>query len=98
MSTWTDTRDAVEYFFTHKIWILLKPFLLSLKDGAEPILIGAAEDAVKVGYSSPGDGQAKMNAALAAFSSAIMAAGIPFIESQARTLIELALQKAKKEA
>lgn len=95
MSAWTKFRDTVENFFTHKVWNFLKPFVDAIEHQGADILIDAAENAVQAGFATPGDGAAKMAAALAAFSVEVVAKGKPFIESQARALIELALQKAK---
>jgi hypothetical protein len=95
MSTWTKVRDAVESFFTGPVWDFLKPFAAILESEGSSILIAAAEDAVTAGFAAPGNGEAKMAVALASFSAEVIAKGLPFIESQARALIEVALQKAK---
>ena len=95
MSTWTHLRDAVEGFFTGTVWTFLKPFVVSIERNGGRILIAAAENAVQAGFAATGGGQASMAAALASFSAQVVAEGLPFIESQARALIEVALQKAK---
>jgi hypothetical protein len=95
MSTWTKIRDAVESFFTGPVWNFIKPFAQALESEEGQVLITAAENAVAIGFSVPGDGIAKMTAALASFSAEVIAKGLPYIESQARALIEVALQKAK---
>jgi hypothetical protein len=97
MSKFTDLRDAIELIFTH-LWDFLLPFLKQVEAGGVNILLPAAESAVAVGFSTPGDGTVKMAAALASFSAEVVGKGLPFIESEARTLIELALQKAKAAA
>lgn len=101
MSTWTDIRDAAEAPF-EKLWGWLKgiaPIVWNfLKPVAQQVtsdLIGIAEQAVAVGFTAPGDGVAKMTAALAYFAAQCAAKEIPYLESQARTLIEIALQNAK---
>lgn len=95
MSTWTHLRDAMEGFFTGTVWTFLKPFVLSIEQNGGRILIAAAEAAVAAGFAAPGTGEAKMAVALATFSAQVAAEGLPYIESQARALIEVALQKAK---
>lgn len=95
MSTWTKIRDAVEAFFSGPVWGFIKPFAQALESQEGQVLITAAENAVQVGFAAPGDGVAKMLAALAAFSEEVVAKGLPYAESQARALIEVALQKAK---
>ena len=95
MSTWTHFRDAFEGFFTGTVWTFLKPFVLSIEANGGRILINAAEAAVAIGFAAPGSGEAKMAAALASFSAQVVSQGLPYIESQARALIEVALQKAK---
>lgn len=95
MSAWTKLRDSIEDFFTHHIWTWFKPFVDSIEHGGGALLITAAENAVAAGFSADGDGNAKMAAALASFTEEITSKGMPFIESQARALIEVALQKAK---
>ena len=95
MSTWTKLRDSVEGFFGGTLWGFLKPFIEGIEKNGSHILIAAAENAVAVGFASPGSGQAKMAAALAAFSAQVVAEGLPYVESQARALIEVALQSAK---
>ncbi len=93
MSTWTKIRDAIEGFFTGPIWDFIKPLVHALESAAGPILIAAAESAVLVGFATPGSGSDKMAAALKSFESEIVAKGLPFLESQARALIELAYQR-----
>lgn len=95
MSTFTKIRDAIEAFFSGPIWSFLKPFVVAIESQGGEILIAAAENAVAAGFAAPGDGAAKMAVALASFSAEVVAKGLPFIESQARALIEVALQKAK---
>ena len=95
MSTWTKVRDAVEVFFEGPIWNFLQPFVTILESQGGQILMTAAENAVAAGFAAPGDGTAKMTVALASFSGEVVAKGLPFVESQARMLIETALQKAK---
>lgn len=95
MSTWTSVRNAVEAFFTGYVWDFLKPFVMTIESQGGQILVAAAESAVSVGFTTPGDGTVKMAAALASFSASMVAQGLPFIESQARALIEVALQNAK---
>lgn len=95
MSTWTKVRDAVESFFTGPVWSFIKPFAEALESEEGQVLIAASENAVQVGFATPGDGIVKMTAALASFSAEIISKGLPFVESQARALIEVALQKAK---
>lgn len=95
----------IQDLWTHfKAWIVseskdliafLQPFAANIEKGGAQILIAAAESAVSVGFAAPGDGVAKMAAALAAFSTDVAAKGIPYLESQARALIEVALQNAK---
>lgn len=57
--------------------------------------VDAAETAVAVGESTPGTGAAKMEAALASFIATFAAKAIPYVESEARMLIEVALQKLR---
>jgi hypothetical protein len=95
MSTWTKVRDTFEGFFTGSVMTFLKPLITALESQGSTILIAAAENAVVVGFSTAGGGQAAMAAALASFSAEVVAKGLPFIESQARALIEVALQNAK---
>lgn len=95
MSIWTKIRDEVESFFTGPVRSFVKPFVSVLESEGGPILIAAAETAVGIGFGAPGSGVAKMVAALASFESEVVAKGLPFIESQARALIEVALQKAQ---
>jgi len=95
MSTFTKIRDEVFSFFSGPIWNFIKPFIKTLESEEGQVLITAAENAVAVGFATPGDGIVKMTAALVSFSAEVLAKGLPFVESQARALIELALQKAK---
>lgn len=94
MSAWTKVRDAVEGFFSGPVWTFIKPFVTVLESQGGQILITAAENAVMVGAIG-GGGAAAMAVALASFEKEVIANGLPFIESQARALIEVALQKAK---
>ncbi len=94
MSTWTKIRDAVEGFFSGPVWTFVKPFIQIIESQGGQILITAAENAVVAGATA-GGGAAAMTAALASFEAEVVAKGLPFVESQARALIEVALQKAK---
>ena len=85
----------IEAFFSGTLWGFLKPFIESIEKDGGHLLITAAQNAVAVGFAAPGGGEAKMLAALAAFSAEVAANGLPFVESQARALIEVALQSAK---
>lgn len=81
-------------------WVrgLAPQVLAFLKPVAQKITadeIAIAEEAVAVGFTAPGDGLAKMTAALAYFAAQSLAKEIPYAESQARALIEIALQNAK---
>ena len=98
MSTFTKIRDAIEGFFTGPVWNFLKPFVAALESDEANVLITAAENAVAIGFSTAGTGEAKMAAALASFSAEVVAKGLPYAESQARAMIEIALQKAKAAA
>ena len=96
MSTFTQRiLDAIEGFFSGTIWSFVKPFIESIEKDGGHILIAAAQTAVTVGFAATGGGEAKMLAALASFSAEVVANGLPFIESQARALIEVALQQVK---
>lgn len=95
MSTWTKIRDSVVSFFSGPVWDFIKPVVAVIESEGGQILIAAAENAVAAGFSAKGDSSAKMTAALISFSAEVAAKGLPFMESQARVLIELALQKAK---
>ncbi len=95
MSLWTKARDAVVGFFEGPLWKFLEPFVTALEKEEGTVLIAAAENAVAVGFGIVGGGEVKMAAALASFTAEVTAKGLPFIESQARALIEVALQKAK---
>lgn len=92
MSLFTHVRDTVESFFTGPVWTFLKPIVTVIESQGGTILLTAAENAVAIGFTAAGN---PMGAALAAFEAEVVAKGLPFIESQARTLIELALQKTK---
>lgn len=74
-----------------KVLAFLKP--VAQKITADEIAI--AEAAVAVGFTAPGDGLAKMTAALAYFAAQSAAQELPYAESQARALIEIALQNVK---
>jgi len=95
MSKFTRFRDKIVSFFSNDLWEFFSPFVKSLEKAGSQLLITAAENAVERGFNANGSGQEKMAAALAEFQIEVKAKGLPFIESQARTLIELALQKAK---
>ena len=95
MSLWVKVRNAVTSFFTGTMYNFLKPFIDTIERNGGQILIAAAENAVQVGFATTGGGQAAMAAALKAFASQVASQGLPFIESQARAMIELALQRAK---
>lgn len=98
MSEWTEFRDKVESFFVSESQVVidfLKPFASTIEAEGKQILISAATNAVSVGEAAPGTGLVKMEAALAAFSATIIAQGLPYIESEARALIEVALQNFK---
>lgn len=94
MSAWTKVRDAVEGFFTGPLWTFLSPFVTALESEEGQVLITAAENAVAIGFTA-GGGAVGMTAALASFEAEVIAKGLPFVESQARAIIEVALQKAK---
>lgn len=93
MSVWTKIRDQIEAFFSGPVWAFVKPLVSVLETGAGHILIAAAENAVVAGYNAKGTGNAKMSVALTTFEQEIVSQGIPYLESQARTLIELAYQR-----
>jgi hypothetical protein len=96
MSLWTKLRDDVEGFFSGPVWAFLKPAVTLIESEGGQILIAAAEAGVAAGAAAAtGGGSAAMTAALDVFKTQVVANGLPFIESQGRTLIELALQKAK---
>ena len=95
MSTFTKLRDTFFSFIEGPLWNFLKPFVDALESQGSTILIAAAENAVAVGFATAGGGQVAMAAALASFSAEVVEKGLPFVESQARALIEVALQKAK---
>lgn len=98
MSEFTEIRDEVENFFISKVpevEAFFKPFIASLEAEGKTVLIAAATSAVATGEATPGTGEAKMLAALASFSATVLAQGIPYVESEARALIEVALQNFK---
>lgn len=95
MSLWTKLRDEIESFFSGPVWNFIKPTVLLIESESGQILVAAAEAAVVAGATAAGGGQAAMATALKIFESEVIAKGLPFIESQARLLIETALQKAK---
>lgn len=85
---------------TIKAWFLrIKPdilaFITPILKFATSELVLIAEKAVSTGYAAGGSNQEKMQAALDYFRKSAERQGREFLESQARTLIELALQKAK---
>lgn len=98
MSTFTKIRDAIEAFIEGPIWSFIKPFIKALESEEGQVLIMAAENAVAVGFAVTGGGAAAMAAALASFEAEVIAKGLPYLQSQARALIEVALQKAKAAA
>ena len=85
----------VAAFFSGPVWAFLLPFVHAIESQGGAILVGAAEAALAAGFAAGGTGEAKMKAALAFFAAEVTEKGLPFIESQARALIEAALQKAK---
>jgi hypothetical protein len=95
MSAWTNIRNAIEAFFSGPVWNFIKPIVLVIESQGGQMLITAAENAVAAGFAAGGGGPAMMAAALTVFETEVVKNGLPFIESQARALIELALQKAK---
>lgn len=95
MSTWTAARDKVVAFIIGPVWGFLRPIAKIVWQRGGAILLQAAENAVGAGFASGGSNQSRMEVALTVFQKEIKAYGIPFIESQARALIELALQKVK---
>ena len=83
-----------------KAWFLrIKPeilaFLNPILQLATAELIAIAENAVAAGFAAGGNNSDKMAAALDYFRRKVKTTGRDFVESQARLLIELALQKAK---
>lgn len=97
MSWLSDDWNAVKAWLANiapKVLAFLKPVAQQVTEDE----IAIAEGAVAVGFTTPGDGIAKMTAALAYFESESAAKELPFIESQARVLIEIALQNAKTAA
>lgn len=78
-----------------KVAQFLKPFAAQLEAQGKVILIDAAQSAVAVGEATPGSGEVKMLAALAAFAATTAKEGVPYLESEARALIEVALQNVK---
>ncbi|WP_435007973.1 hypothetical protein P12x_005239 [Tundrisphaera lichenicola] len=95
MSAFTKARDAVIAFLTGPLWDFIHPFIVAIEVEGAHLLLTAAENAVTAGFNVAGDSREKMDAALNSFKSEVTSNGHTFIESQARTLIELALQKAK---
>ena len=88
------------------MWTAIKAFFLRVKPDIlafiQPILklltselVAIAERAVSAGFAAGGDNGDKMKTALEYFRKSVERQGREFIESQARTLIELALQKSK---
>jgi hypothetical protein len=98
MSVLHDAVEFIQHLFvttSHTVLAFLKPFALAIEQGGEAILIAAAENAVQTGFSATGSGAERMAAALKSFEEEVVEKGKPFMESQARTLIEIALQNAK---
>lgn len=95
MSGFTKARDAVVAFLTGPLYDFIHPLIVAIAVEGAHLLLTAAENAVAAGAAVEGDGHAKMQAALDSFKAEVTSNGHAFIESQARTLIELALQKAK---
>jgi hypothetical protein len=98
-NTLHDILDKIKHFIitdSSAVVDFIKPFVEAIVKNGGAVLVTAAENAVQVGFATPGDGAAKRAAALASFSAEVIAKEVPFIESQARGLIELALQKAKQ--
>lgn len=86
----------IEAFIFGPVWAFVKPFITIIESEGGQLLIAAAENAVLAGATAiTGGGAAAMSAALASFEAEVVAKGLPFIESQARALIEVALQRAK---
>lgn len=96
--TISDVIQDVKNWFISKvpeIEAFFAPFIASLEAEGKTVLIAAATSAVTVGEAAPGTGEAKMAAALSAFSATVVAQGLPYVESEARALIEVALQNLK---
>lgn len=93
-----DTWEYIKNLFvtnSHKVADFLKPYWSEFETQGKVILIDAAKSAVQVGKDTPGDGIEKMQAALAAFAATVIAEGLTYAESEARLLIETALQNDK---
>lgn len=86
---------TIEAFFIGPVYSFLKPFISTLESQGSSILIAAAEAGVAAGFATTGGGTAAMAAALGVFETQVTTEGLPFIESQARALIEVALQNVK---
>jgi hypothetical protein len=86
---------TIEAFFEGPVWSFLKPFIAATEAQGGTILIAAAEAGVAAGFAATGGGAAAMTAALGVFESQVVSNGLPFVESQGRALIEVALQNAK---
>jgi hypothetical protein len=82
-------------FLKGPFWAFIAPTVKLVESQGGAILVAAAENAVAIGFATTGGGQVAMAAALKSFESEIVAKGLPFVESEARLLIEAALQKAK---
>lgn len=102
MTGWLEQKieDGYEAVVT---WVKgIAPAVLAfLKPVAQQVTtdeIAIAEASVAVGFTTPGDGAVKLLAALAYFASQSAAKEIPYVESRARTLVEIALQNAKAAA
>ena len=80
---------------TAKLETFLKPYVAKLKAEGKEVLVDAAEAAVTAGEAAPGDGTAKMLVALTAFAAVCTKESLPYVESEARSLIEIALQNFK---
>lgn len=84
-----------------KAWILsVSPEILAF---LKPIfsfltrqVVALAEQAVAEGFKTNGSNEEKMSAALSYFKMNIRLQGKAFVESEARTAIELALQRIKR--
>jgi hypothetical protein len=87
-------RDTLVSFISGPFWAFVQPVAQIVESKGGQILLTAAENGVIAGATT-GNGAAAMAAALASFEKEVVANGVPFIESEARVLIEMALQKAK---
>lgn len=95
---WHDLVQKAESLFVSNSSVLvafLKPWAAQLEQEGKTVLIDAAQAAVTVGEATPGSGEDKMLAALAAFAASCVKESLPYIESEARALIEVALQNFK---